>query len=84
MQAAAELPEIFLQVGAFGNQQNAHRLKDRLQSALNTAVLVQEAVSTDQPMYRVQIGPIANIELCDHLADKLVSLGIPETRLVIR
>ena len=84
VQATAGLPEIFLQVGAFGSQQNANRLKDRLQSALNTAVLVQEPHATDQPLFRVQIGPIASIELCDQLTDKLVSLGIPETRLVFR
>lgn len=82
--AKTGLPEIFLQVGAFGSEQNANRLKHRLQTELNTDVLVKQIISAELPVYRVQVGPIASIELCDHLTDKLVGLGIPETRLVIR
>ncbi|MEN8177092.1 MAG: septal ring lytic transglycosylase RlpA family protein [Pseudomonadota bacterium] len=84
VQVETGLPEIFLQVGAFGSAHNANRLKNRLQTELNTDVLIQEAISSDPPLFRVQVGPIASIELCDHLADKLSGLGIPEARLVIR
>ena len=84
IQAQAELPEIFLQVGAFGSEQNANRLKTHLQSKLNIDVLIQQAMSANPPLFRVQIGPIASIELCDHLADQLTGLGIPDSRLVIR
>ncbi len=76
-------PELFLQVGAFGSEHNAHRLKSRLQTELNADVLILENISA-APLFRVQVGPIANIELCDHLAAKLNGMGIPETRLVIR
>jgi rare lipoprotein A len=84
IQAQAELPEIFLQVGAFGSEQNANRLKTHLQSKLNIDVLIQQAMSANPPLFRVQIGPIASIEHCDHLADQLTGLGIPDSRLVIR
>ncbi|MDJ0806576.1 MAG: septal ring lytic transglycosylase RlpA family protein [Gammaproteobacteria bacterium] len=84
VQIGSGLPEIFLQVGAFGSAHNANRLKTRLQSQLDTEVWIQQTLSDDPPLFRVQVGPIASIELCDNLADKLNGLGIPETRLVIR
>ncbi len=84
IQAQEELPGLFLQVGAFGNELNAHRLRNRLETALQTAVLIKQHNLAASPIYRVQVGPIASVELCDHLADKLTGLGIPETRLVIR
>ena len=84
IQVQTELPEIFLQVGAFGSEQNANRLKSRLQTELNADVLIQQALASEPPLFRVQIGPIASIELCDHLADKLSGLGLPESHLVIR
>ncbi len=84
IQAQSGLPEIFLQVGAFGSEQNANRLKSRLQTELNADVLIQQALASEPPLFRVQIGPIASIELCDHLADKLSGLGLPESHLVIR
>lgn len=84
MQAQGELPGLFLQVGAFGNQLNAHRLRNRLETALQTAVLIKQHNLAANPIYRVQVGPIASVELCDQMADRLTGLGVPETRLVIR
>lgn len=82
--AVATLPEMFLQVGAFGSEQNANRLRNRLQTLLDTEVLIEQNNASNPPLYRVQVGPIASIELCDHLADQLTGLGIPETRVVLR
>ncbi|MEN8167996.1 MAG: septal ring lytic transglycosylase RlpA family protein [Pseudomonadota bacterium] len=84
IQVEGELPGLFLQVGAFGDELNAHRLRTRLETELETAVLIRQHSATSSPLYRVQVGPIASVELCDQLADRLTGLGIPETRLVIR
>jgi len=84
IKAKSAPPGLFLQVGAFGNVDNADRLKSRLETELKTGVLVEPHQLADTPIYRVQIGPIASIELCDHLTTRLNDMGIPGVRLVVR
>ena len=81
---AGGLPELFLQVGAFGNAGNAGRLKQRLEEQLQIGVLIQESAGQATPVYRVQVGPIASVELADHLTQQLAQLGISDPHVVIR
>jgi rare lipoprotein A len=78
------LPELFLQVGAFGNSENAHRLKQQLEVQLNTRVLIQDSEHPERPVYRVQVGPIASVKLADYLSQQLDKLGIADPHVVIR
>lgn len=78
------LPELFLQVGAFGNSSNADRLKQRIEEQLQVSVLIEEIAGSANPIYRVQVGPIASVELADHLSQRLDSLGIKDPHVVIR
>jgi rare lipoprotein A len=78
------LPELFLQVGAFGDSQNAQRLKQRLEEALKTSVLIEGDSAVANSVYRVQVGPIASVELADHLSQQLTQLGIENPHVVIR
>ena len=78
------LPELFLQVGAFGSSQNAQRLKKRLEEQLKASVLIQNNGNPAHPVYRVQVGPIASVELADHLSQRLAQLGIQNPHVVIR
>jgi rare lipoprotein A len=78
------LPEIFLQVGAFGNSENAQRLKKRIEEQLRTQVLIEDSDNPVRPVYRVQIGPIASVELADHISQQLAKLGIADHHVVIR
>jgi rare lipoprotein A len=82
--AKRSLPELFLQVGAFGNESNAGRLKQRLEKQLQVDVLIQESTAQAAPVYRVQVGPIASVELADHLTLQLAQLGISDPHVVIR
>ena len=78
------LPELFLQVGAFGSASNAGRLKQRLEEQLQVGVLIHESAGQATPVYRVQVGPIASVELADHLTQQLARLGISDPHVVIR
>lgn len=78
------LPELFLQVGAFGSVDNADRLKQHLEEQLSVSVLIEETTGSANPLFRVQIGPIASVELADHLTRKLDQLGIANPHVVIR
>jgi rare lipoprotein A len=63
----------FLQVGAFSQSFNAQQLHGRL------ANLVQHPVSIAEPsdaIYRVRIGPLANLEETRQLQGRLATLGI--------
>lgn len=81
---AKTLPELFLQVGAFGSPDNADRLKQRLEEQLKVKVLIEEIAGDAKPLYRVQVGPIASVELADHLTKKLDQLGITDPHVIIR
>jgi rare lipoprotein A len=78
------LPELFLQVGAFGSPGNADRLKQRIEEQLQVSVLIEEIAGRASPVYRVQVGPIASVELADHLSQRLDKLGIRNPHVVIR
>jgi rare lipoprotein A len=78
------LPELFLQVGAFGNANNADQLRQRLEEQLQIKVLIEEGAGDTSPLYRVQVGPIASVELADHLTQRLDQLGIKDPHVVIR
>jgi rare lipoprotein A len=78
------LPELFLQVGAFGNAGNADRLKQRLEEQLQVSVLIEESSSSTAPLYRVRVGPIASVQLADQLTQRLDRLGISDPQVVIR
>lgn len=78
------LPELFLQVGAFGSPDNADRLKQRIEEQLQVSVLIEETMSSADTVFRVQVGPIASVELADHLTQRLDRMGINNPHVVIR
>jgi rare lipoprotein A len=73
---------LFVQVGAFTQRSNAERLTRRLadDGFPDTFILGDSASAT--PIYRVRIGPIADVAAYDAAVEELARLGILETRLV--
>lgn len=76
-------PLLYLQVGAFGNRDNAEKLQTRIVGRLQATVRIQEMASNPHPVYRVQIGPLADVEQADRLSTELGGLGIRESHVVI-
>ncbi len=76
-------PNLFVQVGAFSNRDNADRLRWRLQNSLNRSVRIQQTGEHGPVMYRVQVGPVFNVEQADSLAFRLADLGIHKIQMVI-
>lgn len=79
----ARPPQLFLQVGAFSQAINAGELRNRLESAGLKPVMVAAASAGDSVLYRVRIGPIANVAESDRVAGQLRVLGFPDGRAVI-
>ena len=73
---------IFVQVGAFGDPVNARRRYRLLRESGIDSAFVHEDESTSPTLYRVRIGPIANVVQYDSIVEDLQRLGITETHLV--
>ena len=73
---------IFVQVGAFGDASNAKRRHALIRNGGIGPAFVHEDRSASQTLYRVRIGPIANVVQYDSIVEELQRLGITETHLV--
>jgi len=86
--AAPEKPKaepeanIFVQVGAFGDVSNARRRHALLRKGGISPAFVHEDRSTSPTLYRVRIGPIADVIQYDSIVAELRRLGITESHLV--
>ncbi|HSD68510.1 MAG TPA: septal ring lytic transglycosylase RlpA family protein [Woeseiaceae bacterium] len=73
---------IFVQVGAFGDPENARRRFSELRDSGLSKAFVVEDTSRSPALYRVRIGPIADVEQYDALVVHLRNMGITESHLV--
>jgi rare lipoprotein A len=68
-------PGLFLQAGAFSVEANATQLATRLRAAGIKDVNIRQPTAT-ATLYRVRVGPIADVSTFDQLAAQLSKLGI--------
>ena len=69
-------PAMYLQVAAFGQRENADRMRQRLEPAVGTPVRVFEDTAHAPPLYKVQLGPIRDVMHADQLVAALGNVGI--------
>lgn len=81
--AAAGGTNLYLQLGAFSSVENAERLRTRLGSTGRSNVQVIRAELDRRTVYRVRIGPIANVDEADRMSRELILLGLDDSRIVI-
>lgn len=85
---AAEAPaeprpaNVFVQVGAFGKPENARRRFAMLRDVGIEPAFVHRDDSNTPALYRVRIGPIADVLQYDSIVERLLRLGISDTHLV--
>ena len=74
--------KIFVQVGAFGERANAERrLRTLAQAGIDNGFIHEEAVS-GRTLYRVRIGPVADVVQYDVLVEELANIGITDPYLI--
>jgi rare lipoprotein A len=78
--ATAASGHFYIQVGAYGQADNAHRAAQRLRDAGLEHVFTLSP-ATDQPLQRVRIGPISSVQEFDQLIARLTALGFLGARL---
>jgi rare lipoprotein A len=76
-------PVLYLQLGAFLSRSNAEKLQSRLSKTVPGKLRITEAVSNQQPIYRLRAGPLASVETADQLTKILATQGIESPRVVI-
>jgi rare lipoprotein A len=76
-------PQLYLQVGAFNNWENAVSLRARLTQAHFEPVLIQTEVRNNVPLYRVRVGPLASVNESDRLIERASAYGFADARVVI-
>ena len=74
---AAEVPRLYLQVGAFASRENAEAARSNLVAAGLTPVHIESAQRDGAPVWRVRLGPLATVEESDHLAARISAQGFP-------
>lgn len=73
---------IYVQVGAFGERANAERRLGQLSMAgIGNAFIHEESVS-GRTLYRVRIGPVADVVQYDVLVEQLENIGIADPYLI--
>ena len=81
--AAQPPPALYVQAGAFADQQHAQRLLARLQAAGLERVFIASPLQNGAHLYRVRLGPVESVAQFDELTARLAALGIPDARLAI-
>jgi rare lipoprotein A len=72
---------IYVQAGAFGVYDNAERMRQKLAS-LGT-VNIQQALVGGKQLYRVRVGPIADVESADAMLNRVVAQGQNKAIIVV-
>jgi len=76
------LTRIFVQVGAFGDRSNAERRLGALSLAGIRKAFIHEERNPGRTLYRVRIGPVADVVQYDVLVEELEGIGIVDPYLI--
>ncbi len=74
---------LFLQIAAFGDYANAVRMRNRVAALTPRNVFIKRGYSNKSAIYRVQVGPLVDVDESDNLQQKLKSDGLGEAITVI-
>lgn len=80
--AVAQQGALFLQVGAFSSLSRAEQIRQQIEQKIEDRVHVSAVEQTQNPLYRVRVGPLKSAEYGDQIASRLLGLGFSDTRLV--
>ncbi len=80
---SANGPQVFVQVGAFGERENADQLKNQLTELNLGAVSISSVMQNSKQLHRVRIGPLSTVESADDTVSELNAMGMNNHRVVI-
>lgn len=80
---AAGNPQIFLQVGAYAERANADSAVTKLTAGGVSHAFIEPANEGARTLYKVRIGPLADVDTVDKLTASLAALGFKDVQIVI-
>ena len=76
-------PQIFLQVGAYADKENAEHAVAKLTAAGVSHAFAQPMSEGARTLYKVRIGPLADVDAVDKLSTQVLGLGFQNPQIVI-
>jgi len=76
-------PQVYLQVGTFSSLSRAEDFKQKLSGQLTEPVFLMPVYQEQRALYRVRVGPLANVEASEVMAVKLKSIGVADSHAVV-
>ncbi len=73
---------LYLQIGAFKDKFNAHRLQQRVAQIPETQSALKVAKSPRGIFYKILVGPLTSEQQIQQMSEKLADLGIKDIRLI--
>ena len=77
----SEKLQIFVQVGAFTQYDNANKMRARL-SLIGSAKIYQVR-TMERPFFRVRLGPLTDVTKADSILETVIDSGIKDARIVV-
>lgn len=77
-------PQIYLQIGAFSSKPNAQQFEKQVRQHTNRPVHIVTVAVKAKTLYKVQIGPIRNVDETDDITNRLQSAGLGRAFAVVR
>ena len=74
--------QVYVQVGAFGERANAERRLGELSLAGIGSAFIHEERVAERTLYRVRVGPVADVVQYDVLVEELEGIGITDPYLI--
>ncbi len=81
--ASAAKPVLFVQAGAFADPANAERLAAKLRGGTYGRIFVRDDVIAGRKLYRVRIGPVADVQSFDRIYAALERDGVHDAHLAM-
>jgi rare lipoprotein A len=79
---AVTATDIFVQVGAFNQYQNALRLQVRLRTSVGRTK-IEHGLIDDKDIYRVRVGPAQSVAEADRLLEQAIAMGYKGARIIV-
>ena len=79
----AATPQLFLQVGAYAERNNADAAVQKLTAAGVTPAFIMPVADGARTLYKVRIGPVPDVAGVDALGARLAALGYPDAEIIL-
>jgi len=80
--AAAQAQDVYLQVGIFGSEKKAMKLKNKIAENQLPEANIRSSTYKRATLYKVQLGPINSAAAANQLSEKLARIGLTDTQFV--